>query len=192
MVFRAELMISATAIANDGRRDWRSSGEFRDVAGGCDSAKAARRYLTRRAKAEEEREAPAAVGSPTRVCTDCGTSETPLWRSGPSGPKSLCNACGIKYRKRKKALEPASRTGTSSRSDAGSDAQASEALSPEDLKKRQRLKQERMLKLLLLQHEKQRGGREEEKKKATAEHGEEVEEAALLLMSLSSGLFLHS
>ncbi|XP_042466717.1 GATA transcription factor 16-like [Zingiber officinale] len=186
------MMISSPAIANAGPRDWRSSGGFRDVAGGCDRAKAAKRYSTRRAKAEEEREAPSAVGSPTRVCADCGTSETPLWRSGPAGPKSLCNACGIKYRKRKKALEPASRT-----SDVGSDGQAREEPSPEELKKRQRLKQERMLKLLLLQHEKQRGGREEDEEEekeeaAVEEHGKEVEEAALLLMSLSSGLFLHS
>lgn len=37
--------------------------------------------------------------SPTRVCVDCNTSKTPLWRSGPKGPKSLCNACGIRQRK---------------------------------------------------------------------------------------------
>ncbi|PON55660.1 GATA transcription factor [Parasponia andersonii] len=30
---------------------------------------------------------------------DCGTNSTPMWRKGPLGPKSLCNACGIKYRK---------------------------------------------------------------------------------------------
>jgi hypothetical protein len=35
----------------------------------------------------------------TRVCTDCKTVKTPLWRNGPQGPKSLCNACGIRYKK---------------------------------------------------------------------------------------------
>ncbi|MCO5562079.1 hypothetical protein L7F22_015705 [Adiantum nelumboides] len=34
-----------------------------------------------------------------RTCTVCGTSKTPLWRSGPHGPKSLCNACGIRFKK---------------------------------------------------------------------------------------------
>lgn len=28
------------------------------------------------------------------VCTDCGTLESPEWRKGPRGPKTLCNACG--------------------------------------------------------------------------------------------------
>lgn len=35
----------------------------------------------------------------TRMCTDCKTVKTPLWRNGPQGPKSLCNACGIRYKK---------------------------------------------------------------------------------------------
>ncbi|MQL96058.1 hypothetical protein Taro_028728 [Colocasia esculenta] len=39
-----------------------------------------------------------------RCCTDCRTTKTPLWRGGPSGPKSLCNACGIRYRKRRREL----------------------------------------------------------------------------------------
>ncbi|CAA6666162.1 unnamed protein product [Spirodela intermedia] len=26
-------------------------------------------------------------GAPTRVCSDCNTTKTPLWRSGPQGPK---------------------------------------------------------------------------------------------------------
>ncbi|KAK9735675.1 hypothetical protein RND81_04G219000 [Saponaria officinalis] len=38
-----------------------------------------------------------------KFCEDCRTTRTPLWRSGPNGPRSLCNACGIKYRKRKAA-----------------------------------------------------------------------------------------
>ncbi|MCO5562385.1 hypothetical protein L7F22_016012 [Adiantum nelumboides] len=41
-------------------------------------------------------------GGYTRTCTLCGTSKTPLWRSGPMGAKSLCNACGIRSKKAKK------------------------------------------------------------------------------------------
>ncbi|KAK9859038.1 hypothetical protein MYU51_015983 [Penicillium brevicompactum] len=28
------------------------------------------------------------------VCGDCGTADSPEWRKGPNGPKTLCNACG--------------------------------------------------------------------------------------------------
>ncbi|CAA7408784.1 unnamed protein product [Spirodela intermedia] len=42
-----------------------------------------------------------------RVCSDCNTTKTPLWRSGPQGPKSLCNACGIRQRKARRAMEAA-------------------------------------------------------------------------------------
>ncbi|KAI5061882.1 hypothetical protein GOP47_0022421 [Adiantum capillus-veneris] len=34
-----------------------------------------------------------------RICAQCKTMRTPLWRNGPQGPKSLCNACGIRYKK---------------------------------------------------------------------------------------------
>ncbi|KAL3332218.1 hypothetical protein AABB24_032687 [Solanum stoloniferum] len=44
---------------------------------------------------------------PIRVCTDCHTTKTPLWRSGPKGPKSLCNACGIRQRKARRAMAAA-------------------------------------------------------------------------------------
>ncbi|XP_039004848.1 GATA transcription factor 29-like [Hibiscus syriacus] len=38
---------------------------------------------------------------PFKRCTNynCNTNDTPMWRKGPLGPKTLCNACGIKYRK---------------------------------------------------------------------------------------------
>lgn len=42
--------------------------------------------------------------NPIRVCADCNTTKTPLWRSGPKGPKSLCNACGIRQRKARQAM----------------------------------------------------------------------------------------
>ncbi|XP_076889184.1 GATA transcription factor 21-like [Bidens hawaiensis] len=44
---------------------------------------------------------------PIRVCSDCNTTKTPLWRSGPQGPKSLCNACGIRQRKARRAMAAA-------------------------------------------------------------------------------------
>ncbi|MCD7455327.1 hypothetical protein HAX54_027868 [Datura stramonium] len=44
---------------------------------------------------------------PIRVCSDCNTTKTPLWRSGPKGPKSLCNACGIRQRKARRAMAAA-------------------------------------------------------------------------------------
>ena len=33
-------------------------------------------------------------------CLDCGQQNTPQWRMGPEGPKTLCNACGVKFLKR--------------------------------------------------------------------------------------------
>ncbi|GLJ18987.1 hypothetical protein SUGI_0339460 [Cryptomeria japonica] len=35
-------------------------------------------------------------------CSTCHTTGTPLWRSGPNGAKSLCDACGIRYKKRER------------------------------------------------------------------------------------------
>ncbi|XP_008780491.3 protein CYTOKININ-RESPONSIVE GATA TRANSCRIPTION FACTOR 1-like [Phoenix dactylifera] len=46
-----------------------------------------------------------------RVCSDCNTTKTPLWRSGPRGPKSLCNACGIRQRKARRAMDTAAASG---------------------------------------------------------------------------------
>lgn len=31
------------------------------------------------------------------VCSDCGTADSPEWRKGPNGPKTLCNACGCEF-----------------------------------------------------------------------------------------------
>ncbi|CAO2162408.1 unnamed protein product [Urochloa humidicola] len=37
-----------------------------------------------------------------RGCVECRATTTPMWRSGPTGPRSLCNACGIRYRKKRR------------------------------------------------------------------------------------------
>uniref|UniRef100_A0A0D9V5J8 GATA transcription factor n=1 Tax=Leersia perrieri TaxID=77586 RepID=A0A0D9V5J8_9ORYZ len=40
---------------------------------------------------------PAAAGEGRR-CLHCETDKTPQWRTGPMGPKTLCNACGVRYK----------------------------------------------------------------------------------------------
>ncbi|XP_018490247.2 GATA transcription factor 29-like [Raphanus sativus] len=41
-----------------------------------------------------------------RKCTNmnCNAVDTPMWRRGPLGPKTLCNACGIKFRKEEERM----------------------------------------------------------------------------------------
>lgn len=42
-----------------------------------------------------------------RMCTWCSATKTPLWRAGPAGPRTLCNACGVRYtRMRKNGMAP--------------------------------------------------------------------------------------
>ncbi|XP_024032949.1 GATA transcription factor 4 [Morus notabilis] len=33
-----------------------------------------------------------------RRCSHCASEKTPQWRTGPMGPKTLCNACGVRYK----------------------------------------------------------------------------------------------
>eukprot|EP00180_Rhodochaete_pulchella_P000308 Plantae.Rhodophyta-Rhodochaete_pulchella.ctg12151.p1 GENE.Plantae.Rhodophyta-Rhodochaete_pulchella.ctg12151~~Plantae.Rhodophyta-Rhodochaete_pulchella.ctg12151.p1 ORF type:complete len:183 (-),score=19.05 Plantae.Rhodophyta-Rhodochaete_pulchella.ctg12151:612-1160(-) len=45
-------------------------------------------------------------------CVQCGVTETPLWRSGPAGPKTLCNACGVRFKKTGKLVSSRDETRT--------------------------------------------------------------------------------
>ncbi|GBF98497.1 GATA type zinc finger transcription factor family [Raphidocelis subcapitata] len=40
-----------------------------------------------------------AGGVPGQVCCECGQTSTPQWREGPAGPRTLCNACGMRYQR---------------------------------------------------------------------------------------------
>ncbi|KAL7120024.1 hypothetical protein ACP275_02G097900 [Erythranthe tilingii] len=106
-----------------------------------------------------------------KCCSDCKTTKTPLWRSGPSGPKSLCNACGIKHRKRRPT--PAT---------------AVEGAWKNEVKKgkigKTRKMKEEMIKPLGKEVEKENL---KKKKKSSRRQWGEVEKAALLLMALSCG-----
>ncbi|GFP96703.1 gata transcription factor 12 [Phtheirospermum japonicum] len=52
--------------------------------------------------AHKKKEAPAenssGGSSEGRRCLHCATDKTPQWRTGPMGPKTLCNACGVRYK----------------------------------------------------------------------------------------------
>ncbi|XP_022728763.1 GATA transcription factor 29-like [Durio zibethinus] len=52
-------------------------------------------------KQRQRRQRGGNYNDPNKRCTNynCNTNDTPMWRKGPLGPKTLCNACGIKYRK---------------------------------------------------------------------------------------------
>ena len=39
-----------------------------------------------------------AASTEGRRCLHCETDRTPQWRTGPMGPKTLCNACGVRYK----------------------------------------------------------------------------------------------
>ncbi|KAM0944681.1 putative transcription factor C2C2-GATA family [Dioscorea sansibarensis] len=39
-----------------------------------------------------------ATATVKRKCLHCESEETPQWRAGPMGPKTLCNACGVRYK----------------------------------------------------------------------------------------------
>lgn len=41
---------------------------------------------------------PNVAGHMTRRCVHCGATKTPQWRAGPAGQKTLCNACGVRYK----------------------------------------------------------------------------------------------
>ena len=43
----------------------------------------------------------------TRICQFCGVFDTPMWRRGPAGRGTLCNACGIRWSQKNKASSTA-------------------------------------------------------------------------------------
>lgn len=51
-----------------------------------------------------------------RSCDECGAVESPEWRKGPKGPKTLCNACGLRWAKKTRKEEKMPRSANSATS----------------------------------------------------------------------------
>ncbi|KVI11014.1 Zinc finger, GATA-type [Cynara cardunculus var. scolymus] len=118
-----------------------------------------------------------------KICVDCKTSKTPLWRSGPSGPKSLCNACGIRYRKKKSISGSEKKKKKKEKQPPSSPTSSSSCCSTvgEDDCDLRRIKL-----VVLLQSQRERCGMKKVRRNDYNKLGE-VEQAAFLLMSLSCG-----
>lgn len=58
-----------------------------------------KKNLTLLSGSSEKKKSPSQE-EPTNVrkCMHCEITKTPQWREGPMGPKTLCNACGVRYR----------------------------------------------------------------------------------------------
>ncbi|CAA0814452.1 GATA transcription factor 9 [Striga hermonthica] len=50
-----------------------------------------------RARSKRPRRPAIQLISPSK-CLHCEITKTPQWRAGPMGPKTLCNACGVRYK----------------------------------------------------------------------------------------------
>ncbi|KAL9378611.1 hypothetical protein Peur_029946 [Populus x canadensis] len=49
-------------------------------------------------KPADEAAAKGCGSNSSRRCSHCGVQKTPQWRAGPNGSKTLCNACGVRYK----------------------------------------------------------------------------------------------
>jgi len=50
-------------------------------------------------------------GGEQYICNTCGRTDSPEWRKGPHGPKTLCNACGLRWAKKVRKYEEATEAG---------------------------------------------------------------------------------
>ncbi|PKU63779.1 GATA transcription factor 7-like [Dendrobium catenatum] len=62
----------------------------------CSSYKSQESYQKKRGRKPNNSAASGVSGD--RQCTHCGVQKTPQWRAGPHGPKTLCNACGVRFK----------------------------------------------------------------------------------------------
>ena len=68
------------------------------------------------------------ASAPPRIaCGHCGTRKTPQWRAGPAGRRTLCNACGVRFKSGRLVLAPKQANGGFKLVDSGLSGQAAKA-----------------------------------------------------------------
>ncbi|GAA5872699.1 hypothetical protein JCM3774_005033 [Rhodotorula dairenensis] len=91
-----------------------------------DSSKSRQSGKLRRTSSETGSQA---SSNTNRICQNCGRTDSPEWRSGPNGNKTLCNACGLRWAKSQKHGSQGS-SGSSSNSPLPSESSAVAAFAP--------------------------------------------------------------
>ncbi|KAL6638974.1 hypothetical protein ACP70R_022704 [Stipagrostis hirtigluma subsp. patula] len=130
----------------------------------------------------------------SKICTHCHTRITSLWRSGPFGGKSLCNACGLMYqRKGIDALELRSKGNQSKNKRTGTkriqhQRKVVKLQSNEDHSKKT-TKKERPVKVEIGDMLTRNGCWKELMQPQIQQHGEEAVKAAIQLMDLSGAIY---
>ncbi|CAI9271690.1 unnamed protein product [Lactuca saligna] len=66
--------------------------------GTSDNSTRSEDYGQGRYKETKHEEEEGSSGGQGRRCRHCLSQRTPQWRAGPEGPKTLCNACGVRYK----------------------------------------------------------------------------------------------
>ena len=91
--------------ASAARRRDRSSVESDDTTDAGRRRSATFSSLSAKPGAERENDALPEAGV---TCACCRTQKTPLWRNGPTGAKTLCNACGVRFKNGRIVVDGAS------------------------------------------------------------------------------------
>ncbi|KAJ2107479.1 hypothetical protein IW146_007297 [Coemansia sp. RSA 922] len=91
-----------------------------------------RRTVLSPARTKARKRSKRADAAQPNSCRSCGISETPEWRRGPDGARTLCNACGLHYAKlnKRRACETGRHSAGSSGSVAPADLPASADSAP--------------------------------------------------------------
>ncbi|GAA5881957.1 hypothetical protein JCM16303_003483 [Sporobolomyces ruberrimus] len=61
----------------------------------------------KRKREESVKPASSTKSNAPRACANCGRTTSAEWRSGPTGPKTLCNACGLRWSKARSQAQAA-------------------------------------------------------------------------------------
>ncbi|MCL7034966.1 hypothetical protein MKW94_014382 [Papaver nudicaule] len=69
-----------------------------DVLSNNNSSRKSMKVIVSRKKENSDGSSVGNVVGDGRKCLHCATDKTPQWRTGPLGPKTLCNACGVRYK----------------------------------------------------------------------------------------------